>query len=243
MSIPVAPYRCPPGPYERACQVAWYFKRAKPQVEGADPRRQSRRHVEGGAVQESMGGGIQGHRRIPAELRADRCRRRDAGRRNSTSRIRCSADVLNVVPPQRAGAIARAGGSRHGERPLVRGRLPHVRVDEGEEHPCPGRRDPDRDRHAEVRAHGEPARQGLRGGGGRAARRAAAESGAGAQQHLLQHDHRQGLRPRRSVHQYDTEKKTLLPVQGAGGLSPAMSAREGAYAFAWAQNIWADMLA
>src|SRR5207247_10951379 len=30
ISIPVAPYRCPPGPYERACQVAWYFKRAKP---------------------------------------------------------------------------------------------------------------------------------------------------------------------------------------------------------------------
>ena len=30
MVIPKAPYRCPPGPYERACQVAWYFKRAKP---------------------------------------------------------------------------------------------------------------------------------------------------------------------------------------------------------------------
>src|SRR4030095_4271271 len=30
LSIPVVPYRCPPGPYERACQVAWYFKRAKP---------------------------------------------------------------------------------------------------------------------------------------------------------------------------------------------------------------------
>ena len=30
ITIPVAPYRCPPGPYERACQVAWYFKRAKP---------------------------------------------------------------------------------------------------------------------------------------------------------------------------------------------------------------------
>src|SRR4029078_3344354 len=28
--IPFAPYRCPPGPYERACQVAWYFKRSKP---------------------------------------------------------------------------------------------------------------------------------------------------------------------------------------------------------------------
>ncbi len=30
ISIPEAPYRCPPGPYERACQVAWYFKNFKP---------------------------------------------------------------------------------------------------------------------------------------------------------------------------------------------------------------------
>ena len=45
-----------------------------------------------------------------------------------------------------------------------------------------------------------------------------------------------------SVHQYDAEKKTVLPVPGAGGLSPAMSELEGRYAFAWARNIWADML-
>ena len=30
ISIPEAPYRCPPGPYERASQVASYFKKAKP---------------------------------------------------------------------------------------------------------------------------------------------------------------------------------------------------------------------
>jgi sulfite dehydrogenase len=30
LSIPLAPYRCPPGPYERICQVASYFKKAKP---------------------------------------------------------------------------------------------------------------------------------------------------------------------------------------------------------------------
>jgi NADPH-dependent 2,4-dienoyl-CoA reductase/sulfur reductase-like enzyme len=30
LSVPTAPYRCPPGPYERACQVAHYFKQAKP---------------------------------------------------------------------------------------------------------------------------------------------------------------------------------------------------------------------
>ena len=27
MTVPAAPYRCPPGPYERACQIAWYLKR------------------------------------------------------------------------------------------------------------------------------------------------------------------------------------------------------------------------
>ena len=30
ISIPKAPYRCPPGPYERASQVAHYFKKNKP---------------------------------------------------------------------------------------------------------------------------------------------------------------------------------------------------------------------
>src|SRR5919106_1256768 len=30
LSIPVQPYRCPPGPYERASMVAAYFKQAKP---------------------------------------------------------------------------------------------------------------------------------------------------------------------------------------------------------------------
>jgi NADPH-dependent 2,4-dienoyl-CoA reductase/sulfur reductase-like enzyme len=30
MSVPKAPYRCPPGPYERASLVASYFKKAKP---------------------------------------------------------------------------------------------------------------------------------------------------------------------------------------------------------------------
>ena len=30
MAIPLAPYRCPPGPYERASLVAHYFSKAKP---------------------------------------------------------------------------------------------------------------------------------------------------------------------------------------------------------------------
>ena len=48
--------------------------------QGADPRRQRGRHVEEGPVQEGLERGLQGHRRVPAELRADRRRRRDADR-------------------------------------------------------------------------------------------------------------------------------------------------------------------
>jgi hypothetical protein len=43
-----------------------------------------------------------------------------------------------------------------------------------------------------------------------------------------------------SVHQYDAEKKTFLPVKGAGGLSPEPSQIEGIYAWGWAKNIWND---
>ena len=45
-----------------------------------------------------------------------------------------------------------------------------------------------------------------------------------------------------SVHVYDAEKKTMVAVAGSGGLSPAANAEERVFADAWAQNIWADML-
>jgi len=41
-----------------------------------------------------------------------------------------------------------------------------------------------------------------------------------------------------SVHQYDKDKKTLIAVPGAGGLSPTWTPLEGEYAFSWAKNIW-----
>ena len=34
-----------------------------------------------------------------------------------------------------------------------------------------------------------------------------------------------------------------MPLAGAGGVSVAANEIEGKYALAWAQNIWADMLA
>jgi NADH dehydrogenase FAD-containing subunit len=45
-----------------------------------------------------------------------------------------------------------------------------------------------------------------------------------------------------SVHRYDPEKRTMLTVPGAGGVSAAANELEGRYAHAWARNIWADTL-
>jgi hypothetical protein len=45
-----------------------------------------------------------------------------------------------------------------------------------------------------------------------------------------------------AVYRFDTEKQTMLPVEGAGGLSAKRSAQEKDYGDDWALNIWADTL-
>jgi NADPH-dependent 2,4-dienoyl-CoA reductase/sulfur reductase-like enzyme len=45
-----------------------------------------------------------------------------------------------------------------------------------------------------------------------------------------------------SVHRYDAAERTMVTVPGAGGLSTAPNALEGRYAWAWARSIWSDML-
>jgi hypothetical protein len=44
-----------------------------------------------------------------------------------------------------------------------------------------------------------------------------------------------------SVHELN-DRNVFVPIKGAGGLSPARNTLEAKYAWAWAQNIWADML-
>jgi len=45
-----------------------------------------------------------------------------------------------------------------------------------------------------------------------------------------------------AVYQLDASKKTFMTVKGAGGVSGARSELEGRYAWGWAQNIWSDTL-
>jgi NADH dehydrogenase FAD-containing subunit len=45
-----------------------------------------------------------------------------------------------------------------------------------------------------------------------------------------------------SVHKYDTLAKTFKTVPGSGGVSAARNELEAGYAMNWARNIWADTL-
>jgi hypothetical protein len=195
LSIPVAPYRCPPGPYERACQVAWYFKRAKPKSKVLILDANGDVTSKGPLFKKAWADeypGIVEYR--PNYALTDV----DVATRTAKFEVQDSvrASVLNIVPPQRASAIAQSAGVHHRERPLVRRRLRDLRIGQGEEHPCAGRCDPAGDRDAQVGPHGEPAREGLRGGRGRAARGTGSESIARPHEHLLQLRHRQGRHPR-----------------------------------------------
>lgn len=108
MTIPGAPYRCPPGPYERACVVADYLKSNKPGskvvVLDANPAITAERTTFENAFTATYGGMLE---YVPnAELQAVDSDQKIA----YTSLGNYQGDVLNVIPPQSAGAIIHAAG-------------------------------------------------------------------------------------------------------------------------------------
>jgi len=59
----------PAGPYERACQVAHYFKAGQAEIQSADPRWQRGRDIQEGHLHGSLERTVQGAGRVPCELR------------------------------------------------------------------------------------------------------------------------------------------------------------------------------
>ena len=242
VSIPVAPYRCPPGPYERACQVAWYFKRAKPKskvliLDGNDDVTSKGPLFKRAWADEYKG--IVEYR--PNHVLIDV----DVATRTAKFEIQdgVKADVLNVVPPQRAGAIARSAGVvTANDRwcdvdfltfESVKVKNIHVLGD------------------AIQVATGMPKSGHMANQHAKICAAAVVALLAGQPPNptpVLTNTCYSFITDKdvihvSSVHQYDQEKKTLLPVAGSGGVSSAMNDLEGRYAFNWAKNIWADMLA
>jgi NADPH-dependent 2,4-dienoyl-CoA reductase/sulfur reductase-like enzyme len=110
MSVPPNPYRCPPGPYERASLIAWYLKTHKPRskllvLDAKDVFSKQKLFQNAWKqlypdllewVSLSDGGKV---------IRVD-----PSTRTFETDFGSHGADVGTVVPPQRAGAIAAVAG-------------------------------------------------------------------------------------------------------------------------------------
>lgn len=108
MSIPAAPYRCPPGPYERACQVASYLKASKPKskviILDANADITSKKGLFTAAWKELYPGMVE-YRNTSTVVKVD-----VASRTASTETDSIKADVLNIIPPMKAGMVANMAG-------------------------------------------------------------------------------------------------------------------------------------
>jgi NADPH-dependent 2,4-dienoyl-CoA reductase/sulfur reductase-like enzyme len=243
MSVPLAPYRCPPGPYERACQIAHYLKTRKPKsklvVLDANPQVTSKGPLFTRVWKEDYAGIIDYQPNMAvAEVDVN-------GRRFVTSLgDSVKGDVLNLIPPQRAADIARDAGlitanNRWCEvnwMTLESIKVPGVHV-LGD---------------ATLSAPAMPKSGHMANQHGKAAAAAIVEmmNGRAPVPPMMANtcysfiDDKNAIHVA-SVHRWVPEKKTIEVVAGASGVSGADRAQwafEGQYAWSWAQTVWADML-
>lgn len=237
MTIPKAPYRCPPGPYERVCQVAHYLKTNKPNskiiVLDANAEIVSKKGLFTKVWANTYTGMID-YRHDSAVVSVD-VRTKTV----STEFEQVKADVLNVIPPQRAGKPAQMAD-------LLASDYPWCEVDflSYESHKIPN-----------VHVIGDSVASGLP----KSAHMATSQARvcASAIVELMQGrapdpapvfantcysfvDDKQAMHVA-NVYRYDAAKKIMVSAEG-GGVSLAPSDKEGAYAKAWAHNIWSDIL-
>ena len=242
MSIPLAPYRCPPGPYERACQVADYFSRAKPKskvlILDANDDVTSKGPLFKKAWAERYKGIVE-YRNKHNVTDVDVAGRTLKFDFNDDVK----AHVLNVIPSMRAGEIAVKSGLATANKrwcevdflTFESKAASHVHVLGDSIQIAPG-----------MPKSGHMANQH-------------GKTCAAAVVALLTDQPVNALPIYNntcysfvsadevvhvaSVHRYDAAQKTMLTVPGSGGVSTAANALEGHYALAWARNIWADTLA
>jgi NADPH-dependent 2,4-dienoyl-CoA reductase/sulfur reductase-like enzyme len=240
LHIPKAPYRCPPGPYERVSQVASYFKAHKPRskviVLDANPDIVSKKGLFLKAWNELYPGLVE-YRASSELVRVDA---KNLSIETSFDTVR--AGVLNVVPPQQAGRIAQQAQLLN-----VGNRWAGVDFRSFESTAVPGI-------HvlgdATASAPGMPKSGFMANNHGKVAADAVIALLQGREvnpEPILANTCYSFVSETEvvhvaSVHKWNAEQKTLTAVQGAGGLSSAANALEGQYAKSWARNIWADAL-
>jgi NADH dehydrogenase FAD-containing subunit len=241
MHIPKVPYRCPPGPYERASLIATTLQarnpRAKLLVFDSNPEIQSKKDLFESIWRSRFAGMLE---YVPnAEIEGVSP---DAMTLDFKVQGKVKADLINLIPPQRAGAVAHRMGLVN-----VSSRWCGVNFLNYES-----------TRHKGIYVLGDAiaSAPGSPKSGHMANQQAKICAGAIAAASLglpvpdspiIANTCYSFISNTEAIHvaavyRFDAEKKTMVPVQGAGGLSAAASLREALYAMAWATNILNDTL-
>lgn len=241
ITIPLAPYRCPPGPYERASQVASYFKKAKPKskvlILDANPDVTSKGPLFKKFWAENYQGMLEyrgGHKAMAVDARTNTVKF------DVQDDVR--AQVLNVLPDMSAGAIAvRSGLANANKRwcdvnyltfESTAAKDVHIIGDSTLSAPLMPKSGHMANSHGKVVAAAVVAQlSGMEVNPNPVLTNTCYSF---VNDKLVVHV--------ASVHQYVAAEKTFKSVPGSGGVSAAPNELEGVYAWNWAQNIWADTL-
>lgn len=239
--IPAAPYRCPPGPYERASQVASYFKKTKSKskvlILDANPDVTSKGPLFRKFWAENYAGMLEyhgGHKAIAVDARTNTVK--------FEVKNDVKADVLNVLPNMSAGTIAMQSGLANANArwcnvdyltfESTAAKDVHIIGDSVLSAPLMPKSGHMANSHGKVVAAAVVARL----------------SGMEVNpQPVLTNTCYSFVNDKMvvhvaSVHQYVAAEKTYKTVAGSGGVSAAANEVEGVFAWNWAQNIWADTL-
>lgn len=247
ITIPVAPYRCPPGPYERASQVASYFKVAKPKskilILDGNPDVTSKGPLFKKVWASQYAGMIEyrgDHKVTAVDAKA--------GAIKFEIQDDVKANVINALPNMRAGLIAVQSGLNN----MASGRWCGVNYQTFESTAA-----------KDVHVLGDAIQVApLMPKSGHMANAQAKVAAAAIVAQLSGWE----VNPNpmltntcysmvdakncihvSSVHEYVAAEKTFKTVAGSGGVSsidlkPEVTMLEGAYAESWALNIWKDTL-
>lgn len=237
MNVPAAPYRCPPGPYERAAQVAYYLKNHKPKskviVLDANAEIVSKKGLFTKVFNEMYAGFVD-YRPNNALVSVD-----VASKTVSTEFETVRADVLNIIPPQRAGKPAQMAQLNNVDK-----RWCEVDFLTYESKLA-----------ANVHVIGDAVSAALPKSAHMATNQAKICANAIVQlmagadpdptpvfaNTCYSYVSDKSAMHVANVYRYDPVKKIMISAEG-GGVSLAPSVEEGVYAGSWANNIWSDIL-
>lgn len=241
ITIPMAPYRCSPAPYERVCQVAWYFQSRKPKSKIIVLDANEEIQAEKALFQAAWNGPYKGmiDYRPNSEVKevdvAGRTAVTDFGDKQK-------ADVLNVIPPQRAGAVAgQAGVISVNQRwcqvdwvTLESVARPGIHILGDAAFPASAMPKSGHMANQHAKTAAAAIIELMKG-------RAPSATPVMSNTCYSFIDDQRAIHVT-STHAYDPVEKTMKAVPGSGGTSAAASELEGKYGFGWAKNIWFDML-